>query len=205
MPVRLAQFYAFVLLLICLAVNVAFFSDVREFFLGDEDPLASAQSAFAEWDIAAKIAAFYPSIPSKADEIADETPPEPARNPEPVSLESLLPKPPSSKPTIPEPVLPESLLPEPPPVPWEPEAEHAKEESPAEPQSGDPFDAPIETPPESAFDPFPQPAVAAARPVVADQFKPIVAEPKPPVPVRPSSAPVWGTIETVLERPIRYD
>ena len=245
MPVRLAQFYAFVLLLICLATNVAFFSDVREFFLGDEDPLASAQSAFVELDIAAKIAAFYPGIPSKIDDIADEHSPEPALlKPEPVSLdlfgnpqnrhsganrnpderpvsldsglhrndsfqtgqlESLLPEPPSPKPTMPEPVLSEPMPPEPPPVPQKPEAEPTRGESKEEPQSADPFAAPAESPQEAAFDPFPQPAVAAVRPVIADQFKPIVTAPKPPVPVRPSSAPVWGTIETVLERPIRYD
>jgi len=213
MPVRLAQFYAFVLLLICLAVNVAFFSDVRESFLGDADPFASTRSAFAELDIAAKISAFYPSAPSKTEEISDEfasvsVPPEsPA-----ITLESLLPVPPLPEPVVPLPV------PVEPPALWEelpvpPEAELTEAEIEEDVLPADYFAIPAEALQSATFDPFPQPnaadfpepVAAAVTPVVADQFKPLVMDGEPLVPNRPSSAPIWGSIDTILERPLRYD
>ena len=62
MPVRLGQFYAFVLLFGCLATNIAFFSEVREPFLGDSDHGVAINSALSELDIQDKIAAFYPKV-----------------------------------------------------------------------------------------------------------------------------------------------
>ena len=51
----------------------------------------------------------------------------------------------------------------------------------------------------------PASVAAVVQPVIANQFKPIIVEPKSVVPVKPSSAPVWDTVDTIRERPIRYD
>ena len=195
MPVRLGQFYALVLLLLCLAINVAFFSEVRENFLGDDDPLVSAHSAFSELDIAAKIAAFYPAIQSNVEDVLDEAPLEPALPEEPpVSKEE------SPAPKIESPALweqhwqPIELSEDVPLVPLEPAIE-PKEESKDEPKPVVPVDIPLELQQTTVLMPVPQPVAVAVQPLVADQFKPIVTELKPLVPVRHSSAPTWGTIE----------
>lgn len=60
-------------------INIAFFSEVREPFLGDEDPTASVKLAFSELDIPAKITEIYPKTPSK----------EPSR---PSSVSSIVPE-----------------------------------------------------------------------------------------------------------------
>jgi hypothetical protein len=52
---------------------------------------------------------------------------------------------------------------------------------------------------------MPAPKPATAKPVIADQFKPITVSPKPVEPIKPSANAVWDTIDTALERPIRYD
>jgi hypothetical protein len=190
MPVRLGQFYAFVLLLTCLAINIAFFSEVREPFLGDEDPLASVKSAFAELNIQANLADFYPKVQSKVDSLQDVTPP--------VT--------PAPKKANPVPTEPESVVPIVDPFQFAtppPKVEHKiPTEEPAPPA---PLIAPSENLQTAATMPVPQPAAAVAKPVIADQFKPMMTEPKPIVPVnsvKPSSTPVWETIDTVLERPI---
>jgi hypothetical protein len=74
MPIRLGQFYACVLVFVCLTINIAFFADVREPFLGDDDPLASIKATLGELDIPAKIAGLYPKVQSKAEEDQDEIP-----------------------------------------------------------------------------------------------------------------------------------
>ena len=85
MFVRLGQFYAFVLLLICLMVNIAVFPEVREPFLGNVDPTASVKSAFSELDIQERISEIYSSAQSNGDDIQSVVPQkvEPAKNLQP--------------------------------------------------------------------------------------------------------------------------
>jgi len=213
MSVRLGQFYALMLLLACLVTNIAFFSEVREPFLGDEDPMPSVKSAFSELDIQAKIAGFYPKVQSEAEQPkVDEVP------------------------ALPPPAPPEAEKPIPrvePPTPREPRRQPAPSANnpPAEPRVADPmvdpFLSPVSPPKELeepkpavsvvvpernernlqtvAVMPAPTPVAAVMQPVIAEQFKPIIVEPKPTAPVKPSSTPVWDTIDTFLDRPIRYD
>jgi len=210
MPIRPSQFYASLVLLVCLGTNIAFFPEVREPFLGSGDPFGSLKSALAELDINAKIAEFYPQTQSNVEHTQDS--------------HSTAPSPPSSPPPPPPPPPPPQPVPEPepetepaennlvldpapyqratPPPSVEPQPEPKKvPEVPEKPQEP-------ETPPPAAA--IPQPAVATIQPVVAEQFKPITPSPKP-APPKPaditqfSASPVWGTIDTVLERPIRYD
>jgi hypothetical protein len=194
MPVRLGQFYAFVLLLACLVTNVAFFSEVREPFLGDVDPLASVKSAFSELSIKESIADLYTQVQPNVDGVAPSVPP---KDDVPVPKERY--RQPDSPPVKPESVVPakDSV---PPPAP-EPKHTVRKEE----PRHSPSVPTPAETLQTAAAMPASQPS--AAKPVVADQFKPIVAEPKTkePAKTQPSSSPVWDTVDTVLERPIRYD
>ena len=174
MLVRLGHFYAFVLLLICLMIDIAFFSAVREPFLGAEDPTASIKSALSELDIPEKIAEFYPQTQSNADNVQVVTPQkEPPRQ--------------SSVPPL--------------------EAEPVKKDVPKEiSKSSTPTAAPMENRQTAATIPAAKPAVSL--PVIAEQFKPIVPEQKPVAPtkpVKPSSVPVWETIDSLLEQPIRHD
>ena len=203
MPVRLGQFYALMLLLTCLAVNIAFFPEVREPFLGDEDPLASVKSAFADLDVQAKIAEFYPKVQSNVDEVSNVTPLEEPKEETPTpKVEERAPREQRRPPPL---VQPEEVVPLPKEEPKESvPSESAKNESP-----------PVLTPVRSevhlqtaATMPVPKPAAAVVQPAVAEQFNPVLIESKPTElvkPVKPSSQPIWETIETVLERPIRYD
>ena len=251
MPVRLGQFYALVLLLICLAINVAFFAEVREPFLGDDDPTASIKLALSDLDIRAKIAEFYPKIQSKADETdVDETkteemtdevhvpdaPPPLPLPPLPLEEEKPVPRAPRQPPAPPANTLPAPAISAPvvdpfppiiqpplaPPPVVEVEKATPKESPPKEPEP------PTASVPErrgqnrqaAAVMPGPAPVAAVVQPVIAgqfnianqsniaDQFKPIIAESKPAspaVPTKPSATPVWETVDTILERPIRYD
>ena len=204
MPVRLSQFYALVLLLTCLGVNIAFFSEVREPFLGSEDPLASVKSSFSELDIRGKIAGFYGTKPENVDDIQDLAPSEPPKE------EPRTPKEQRRK-TAPQPAEPKNvvarvdpfLLSEPLPK-AEPE-KPAPREAPPEPSEPVPVVAPAGNLQTAATIPAPLPAVAAVKSAVAEQFKPIVTEPKSALSVKPSSQPVWETIDTVLERPVWYE
>ena len=240
MPGRLSQFYALVLLLTCLVINIAFFAEVREPFLGDEDPTASVKSVFSELDIQAKIAEFYPKIQSKIDtdpvvpplvspkEKEEESVPkiepsvpktkspalkEPNRQPAP-SVNNPPVKPEIADPMV-DPFLPIAPAPQPEPEKKTPPKDELKpkektEEAPPK-KSEEPAGSDVV--PEgskpnlqtAAVTPVPAPVVADVQPVTADQFKPIMVQPKPTVPVRPSSTPVWDTMDTIQNRPIRYD
>ena len=207
MPVRLSQFYALVLLLTCLGINIVFFSEVREPFLGSEDPLISVTSSFSELDIMGKIAEWFPKKQSKVDDVQDLTPSAPPKE------ESPAPKA-QRRQSAPPPAEPENvisrvnpLLPSDPPPKAEP-AKPVPKEAPPESSRSVPITAPAENLQTAATMPAPQPAAAAVKPVVANQFKPITPEPKPAAsvkPPKPSSTPIWDTIDTVLERPVRYD
>jgi hypothetical protein len=196
MPVRLGQFYALVLLLTCLGINIAFFSEVREPFLGSEDPLASVKSSLSELDIQGKIAAFYPKTSSKVDDVQVPPPSAPPKAEPPVQKKQ------HQQPTPPPKAEPEKSIPQP-----------APKEAPQKPAESMPVVTPAENLQTSATVLVPQPAIAAVKPVVADQFKPVTPESKPNEPkpkelvksVKLSSSPVWDTIDTVLERPIRYE
>ena len=228
MSVHLGQFFAFVLLVVCLVINIAFFAEVREPFLGEEDPTASIKSVLSELDIPARIAEFYPKIQSKVDKAGDETPPAPPQEATPVpkeeksvSREPKRPPPvaadaPPVKPEAANPVVDPFRLPVP-PLKAEPEKveKEVPKEQPKEVPSKTSESIAVMVPEQrepnlqtAAVMPVPKPAVAAVKPVVADQFKPIITAPKPVapvVPVKPSSSPVWDTLDTVLDRPIRYD
>ena len=176
MSVRLGQFYAFVLLLICLTTNVVFFSDVRESFLGDDDPLASTKAAFSDLNLAARIAEFYPAILSNAN-----TDPANADGADVDKVDTAVDDVPDITPPAPHvpivPIVP--IIEQPAKLPALPEAwgEPVKEEPPAEVISP-------EKPVEIVVS-IPAPVVVAAKPAIADQFKPIMAEPM--IPVRLSS------------------
>ena len=249
MPVRLGQFYALVLLLLCLATNIAFFAEVREPFLGDDDPTASVKLAFSDLDIRAKIAEFYPKIQSPVDEsevdatkaddvpVADVTPPPPpaeektapreprqqpappASNPPPVPV-IVAPIVDPFPPITPSPITQPPITPPPfaqPPTTLPPVVESEKAVPEEIPPNETAFPAAV-TPERrgqnrqtAAIISGPAPVAAVVQPVIADQFKPITVEPKPvaPVapagPVKPSATPVWETVDTILDRPIRYD
>lgn len=178
MPVRIGYFYAFLLMLLCVVVNIAFFAEVREPFLGDEDPTASIKSVFADWDIEATLAEYFPKVQSKVPSPVEEIPDE--LQPEPPKEEKRVPKEPSRK----EPLQQEPVPKEEPPTP-----KVAPEALPAS------LEGAVQT---AAALPVPQ--SAAIKPAVAEQFKPIIAPPS-----MPASSPVWMTVDTVLERPIKYD
>ena len=206
MPTRLGQFYAFVLLLACLATNVAFFAEVREPFFGDEDPLASVKSSFSELNIKKSITDFCAQVQSNVDGVTpsvlpkEEKPDPNEQYLKPVSSakpERVTPTADSSPPSAPPSVSP----PAPPPEP-EPAKTARKEESKHTPSVA----PPAETLQTAAAMPAPQPGTA--KPVIADRFKPITAESKqmePAKSAKPSPTPVWETVDTVLERPLRYD
>ena len=206
MPVRLGQFYALVLLLACLGINIVFFSEVRKPFFGNEDPLASVQSSLSELDIRGAIAEYYPKRQLQEDGVQVPPPPPPKEEPSAPKAQrrssAPLPK------AEPENVISigDPLLPSDPPPKAEP-AKPAPKETPPEPVSVAP---PAENQQTAATMSAPNPAVAAVKPVVADQFKPLIPEPKSAAPQsaasgKPSPSPVWDTIDTVLERPIWYD
>ena len=220
MPVRLGQFYALLFLLACLVTNIAFFAEVREHFLGDDDPMASVKSAFADLDIQAKIAEFYPAVQSKVDDakmdgVLEATPPTQLETEKPApKVEISSPKEAEPVPreqqrrrqTTPAPGTPNT---EPfPPLSQQPTIP-AKEALPKESEVPKPIPSVLEPerrePNQQTAAAIPVPAFAAVQPVVAEQFKPITVEPKPTPPVRPSANPVWDTMDTILERPIRYD
>jgi len=214
---RLGQFYALLLLFACLATNIAFFAEVREPFLGDEDPMASVKSAFSDLDIQGKIAKLYPKIQSKADEVSDTVPPTPPERRTVSRVEPPLQRTERSAPreskqhsappvetVVADPIVDPFLLLVQPPEVWE------------EPKPAVSVVVPDVMPdivPErrepnlqaSAIMSAPASVAAVVLPVVAEQFKPITVEPKPVVLVKPSSAPVWDTVDTILDRPIRYD
>ena len=221
MPVRLGQFYAFVLLLACLVINIAFFAEVREPFLGDEDPMASVKSAFSDLDIQAKLAEFYPPMQSKVNETKiGEISDKPSLAP--LEREKSIPKAEISTPKEGNPILGEQRQQSVPPVnvppvvadpmidPFlpltQPSPAKTEQEIPKEPAPAIPAVA-LERrePNRQTAAIIPAPVTAIAQPVIADQFKPIVIEPKPAAPVKPLSTPVWETPDTVLDRPIRYD
>ena len=180
-----------------------FFSEVREPFLGSDDPLTSLSSSLSELDIRGKIAGFYEKKPEKVDD-ENLTPPEPPKE------ESRAPKEQRRKPS-PSPEEPKKVAVNVDPFPMSDSLPKAEPEKPA----------PMEVLPESSESvsvvvpaghiqtvttmPAPQPAIAAVKPAVAEQFKPIIAEPKPVASGKPSSQPVWETIDTVLERPVWYE
>jgi len=235
---RLGQFYALVLLLACLVTNIAFFAEVREPFLGDDDPMASVKSAFSDLNIQARVAEFSPKILSRADgvkvdeakidgikidempEMIPPTPPAPlaVERPAPRVVEPPAPREPRQQPTPPvNNLLAEPVIAEPIGDPFPPlETEPPKELEEPKPAVSTVVQARNETTrnetaqqaaaiiPVSA----PAPVTAATQPVIADRFNPITVEPPvppPTAPARPSSTPVWDTIDTILERPIRYD
>ena len=205
MPVRLGPFYALMLLFVCLATNIAFFAEVREPFLGDEDPTASIKSAFSEWDIQAKIAAFYPPAQSNAGEVSDDSPQAEEKH---VSVaESFLSSEPIWQPTPPVPPQPSKPAVVDPVVdPFLPIAHPPKESE--LPESVVPFVAPEKSEPvlpTAAVASVPSLVIADTQPVVAEQFKPVIVRPESVTPTRPASTPVWNTVDTMLERPIRYD
>ena len=216
---RLGQFYALVLLLACLVTNIAFFAEVREPFLGDDDPVASVKSAFSDLNIQARLAEFYPKILSmaneaKGDEAPEVTPPIPptlleAERPTP-RVEMPVPREPRQQPIPPvnnllmEPVIAEPTVDPFPPLETEPPKELEKPEPAASTvvQTMNELTRQAATvTPVSAI----VPVTATVQPVIADQFNPIGIATQPVAPVRPSSTPVWDTIDTILDRPIRYD
>ena len=207
MPVRLGHFYALVLLLTCLGINIAFFSEVREPFLGSDDPTASIKSALSELDINARIAEFYPPLQSKAEEVP-HVPPPIATKQKPAHKESQKePEPPASisdpEPVPNDPVIDPSLLPSPPPeeAPKTKPKPSAKEEKPKESEIPKPMapDSVLKENLQTAASTH-APHSAAVQPIIADQFKPIMPEL-----VKPSADTVWDTMNTALERPVRYD
>jgi len=216
---RLGQLYALVLLFACLVTNIAFFADVREPFLGDDDPMASVKSAFSDLNIQARIAEFYPKILSKAneekvDEVPEATPLTPptlleAERPTP-RVEMPVPREPRQQPTLPvnnlltEPAIAEPIIDPFPPLGAEPPKELEKPEPAASTvvQTMNESTRQVATVmPVSAI----VPVIATVQPVIADQFNPIDTATQPIAPVRPSATPVWNTIDTILDRPIRYD
>jgi len=216
MPVRLGQFYALVLLLTCLGINIAFFSEVREPFLGNEDPLTSVKSSLFELDIRGKIAGLYPQKQSQVDDVQDLTPAPPKDELHAPKAQRRQPTPPpaETKPAETKNVVSgiDPFQPSDPPPKAEPEKPLPKEALPKEvlPESSVPVSvvAPAESLQTAATMPVPQPAVAAVKPALASQFKPILPEPTSAVsvkPSKPSSSPVWDTVDTALERPIWYD
>ena len=224
MPVRLGQFYAFLLLLTCLSINIAFFPEVREPFLGDDDPVSSTKLALSESDFTARIAEFYPTIQARVQDLRSVLPLPGAQKQKEPEKTSELPtdiwEPDIRVPwtVTDDPIVDSFFLPSQPPV-EEPEV-ISEEEEPEAPEPVFSVVAPETsgmTQQTSAVVPVASPAVV--RPVVADQFKPIII---PVESVRPpageetkrasnasagksSSNVVWDTIDTVLERPIRYD
>ena len=196
MFIRLGQFYAFLLLLICLSVNIAFFPEVREPFLGSDDPLESVKTALSKLEIVAKHTEDVQEAPAPAPKEQKKTPEVPADDPKP--------KPKESDP------IPDSLLPDPPQKDelkdkpkTVPDVEKPKE--PEKPKPAAPVVAPMENQQIAAVMPMPKPADAIIQPVVAEQFKPVIASPKPIEIAKPSTNAVWDTVDTALERPIRYD
>jgi len=213
------------LLLACLATNVAFFVEVREPFFGDDDPMASVKSAFSDLDIQAKIAEFYPAVQSKAgqskvdeakaDDVPDAPPPIPVEEVKPAPKVAIpAPREQRRQPAVPAndpPVVPVVVQPvmDPfPPLP-QPHIVPTKETLPKESEAPKPAVADVvldrREPNRQTAAVMPTPALAVVQPVVAEQFKPIIVEPKPATPVKPSATPVWDTIDTIRERPIRYD
>ena len=176
---RLGQFYAFLLLLACLVVNIAFFAEVRELFLGDDDPLASIKSAFSELGIETKIADIFPMIQSQVDDVSESEPPA-QKEGRSVSREPRQ----QSTSIIAEPVADPfpSLVPAPP----------AKSEKDTPKKSEEP--KPVAAVPQEkseqnrqiAITPAPVAVAATVQPVIANQFKPIIVEPTPTIPVKPS-------------------
>ena len=213
---RLGQFYALVLLLVCLVINIVFFAEVREPFLGSDDPMPSMKSTFSDLNIQARIAEFHPKILSRANEAkVDEIPeailtaPLVEERPTP-RVEVPAPREPRQQPTPPvnnllaEPVIAEPIADPFPPLETEPPKELEK----PKPAVSDVVQTSNESTrqtttivPVSAV----APVTATVQPIVADRFNPIVAESQPIAPVRPSATPVWDTIDTILDRPIRYD
>ena len=144
-----SQFYAFVLLFVCLVTNIVFFAEVRKPFFGDDDPMAPVQLAFSDLDIPAKIAEFYPKTQSKGDEwdeaMIDETqdavPPTPPVEKEPAPRRQAPPAEPSQM--VPSWTAPSRTAP-------------SRMKSPqAEPVVSDPIVDPIVDP----FTPFSQPPI----------------------------------------------
>ena len=185
--------YACVLLLACLVFNIAYFNNVRESFLGEEDPTASIKSVFSKSGIPAKVAKFNSKPLTEEDEKQNVTPPTPPKEEKTAPREQRR-QTPQAKPeetatiTVSEP-----------PSKAEPEK---KEKPKEEPKPA----VPAETLQTSVAMPAPQPAVVQS--VIADQFKPIIPEQKPATPIKQvklSSAPVWETADTILAQPIRYD
>jgi hypothetical protein len=183
MPIRLGTFCVFLLMLVSLGVNMAFFSEVRESFLGKGKSALSSQPVTSEPDIAE----FYPQTPPQNAE----------KNPLPkreVSVE------PPVKVPAPIPLSADSgnapfLLPSVPP--------------PAPAETSQPVTAPKENNTDKQTTALlpPAPKSAAVKPIVADQFKPVMTKPKQPnkPSQKPSSNIVWGTAESVAEQPVRYD
>ena len=205
------------LLITCLVINIAFFSEVREPFLGKDDPLASVKSAFAELDIQSKFAEFYPKVQSKVDNVSIVTPPEEPEERTPVQKKD------ESAPQAENPPSRKQRQPLPPKQPEEsvepqkdvPKVE-PKEAATKEPVGRESVSPVLTVTPvrgevnlqTAATIPIPKAAPSVANPVVANQCTPILTEPRPtePVkPIKPSSNPVWETVDSVLNRPIRYD
>jgi len=191
MPVRLGQFYASLLVLACLGINIAFFPEVREPFLGSDDPLASVKSALSELDIQSRIAEFYPQIQSKTED-SQETPTPPAPKKQEKPAGKILEPPakiPAPEPTASSPILDISLLSTP-----LPKAESKPVSSTSVSKENQQTAATMSVP---------KAAVAISQPVVADQFKPTTTSTKPSATVKPSATAIWDTVDTALERPIR--
>ena len=198
--------YACVLLIACLVFNIAYFNNVRESFLGEEDPTASIKSAIFQSGIPAKVAKLYSTTQTEEDENQNVTPHTPSKGEktspkaeQPTSREQR--RQTSTPPTKPEEVVAIPISDPQPKIEQEPKEESKKESNPSASAV-----VPVETLQTAALVPVPSPAVAQS--VIADQFKPIVPEQKPAVPIKPvklSSAPVWETADTILAQPIRYD
>ena len=214
MFIRLGQFYAFLLLLFCLSFNIVFFPEVRAPLLGSDDPLKpyeqAVKSALFEWNITEKISNIYPPIQSNAENIQKVPPPAPIEQKNTPAASANVPKeePKESKP------IPDSLLPTPPQKDelkskpkTVPDIEKPKE--PEKPKPAVPVATPTENQQTAVVMPVPKPAAAIILPVVADQFKPLITAPKqafkPTESIKPSASAVWDTVDTALERPIRYD
>jgi hypothetical protein len=237
MPVSLGQFYAFLLLATCLSINIAFFSDVREPFLGSDDAVVSAKLALSELNVQARIAEFYPQVQSRVKGFQNALPSVVPRKQEDFEQTSELPAdvPKSeavtseaitSEAVMSDPILDPFLLPSRPPKETfkiESKEELVWEEETISNESALPESTISAITPErrelaqQTVAIIPSPMSAVTNPVVANQFKPITITPVESPAARetqrisntrterPSSNAIWQTVDTVLERPIRYD
>jgi hypothetical protein len=218
MSSRLGHFYASLLVFICLGINIAFFPEVREPFLGGDDPLASVKAALSDLNIKARFVEICPKTQFNTDSEASVPTPqasptdpvksaEPTKKPAAVSIKiepvkTAVPKTKTAQnESLPDPFLLPSSQPKEPAPPADLIAVEQKQferTKPTDPQKESGLNRQT-----AASVPIPQ--SAAARPIIADQFKPIVTPSKSIESTKPSPDVVWDTIDTITERPLRYD